>query len=60
MSLNKKGKNECCINKLLVDNRTIFAPLDISNALNEYICSAGFNLSSKLPNTTTHFPDYLC
>jgi len=60
MSVNKKDKNACCINKLVVNNQDLCAPLDISNALNEYFCSIGSNLSSKLPNTTAQYSDYLC
>ena len=47
------------LQKLVINNKVVTDEKDIVNGLNNYFCSIGQTLSSKIPSTTRHFESYL-
>ena len=55
----KKRQNKSHLHKLIINNNSITKNSEISNAMNNYFCTIGKNITDSLPNTTGHFSDYL-
>ena len=59
ISAGKRRDNLVKINKLNYNGKSITDGTEISNVMNEYFCSVGNNLVSKLPIPSNFFTDYL-
>ena len=54
-----KRKQQTKLQKLIVDGKTLTEDKDIADGINNYFCTIGGKISSKIKSPGAHFTDYL-
>ena len=54
-----KRKQQTKLQKLIVDGKTLTDDKDIADGINNYFCTIGIKISSKIKSPGGHFTDYL-